>query len=82
MTCKVLRLFVNTATVDGKYSLLSRDNLLQSIQMDLPQEQKTFSELFCAFFISASNFEPFQKKKMTLRADVSPKYRTPKAVVR
>ena len=41
--CKVLRLFVNTLTADDKYSLLNRDNLTQPIQMQLSQEQKTFS---------------------------------------
>ena len=43
MICKVLRLFVNTQTADDKYSLLNRDNLTQPIQMQLSQEQKTFS---------------------------------------
>ena len=35
---------------------------MQQIQTDLSQEQETFSEFFCAFFKSASNFEHFQKK--------------------
>ena len=33
--CKILGLFVNTLTTGEKYSLLIRDNLTQSIQMQL-----------------------------------------------
>ena len=81
MTCKDLRLFVNTLTADDKYSLLNRDNLMQPIQMHLSQKQKSFSELFCKFFKSRSNFEHFLKK-MTLIAYVALKLRSPKDVVR
>ena len=56
-------------TADEKHSLLNRDNLTESIQMYLFQKQKTFSEFFCAFFKSTSNFEHF-KEKMTLIAYV------------
>ena len=41
--CKILGLFVNTMTADDKHSLLNRDNLRQSIQMQLCQKQTTFS---------------------------------------
>ena len=54
---------------------------MQPIQMDLPQEQKTLSKLFCAFFISASNFQSFQTK-VNLIAYVSPKLGTMKDVFR
>ena len=60
--CKILGLFVNTLTDDGKYSLLYRDNLTQQIQILLSQKQKTFSQFFCAFLKSTLNFEIFQKK--------------------
>ena len=50
-------------------------------EMHLSQQQKTFSQFFCAFFKSTTNFEHFQKK-MTLIAYVSPKLQTPKYVVR
>ena len=60
--CKILGLFVNTLTDDGKYSLLYRDNLTQPIQILLSQKQKTFSEFFAAFSKSTLNFEHFQKK--------------------
>ena len=41
--CKILGLFVNTLTVDDKYSLLKKDNLTQTIQMELSKKEKTFS---------------------------------------
>ena len=62
VTCKISRLFPNTLSADGKYSLLNRDNLTQPIQMQLSRKQKTFSEFFCAFLKSSLNFEHFQKK--------------------
>ena len=59
---KILRLFVNTLTDDHKYSLLYRDNLMQKIQIQLSQKQKTFAQFFAAFLKSTLNFEHFQKK--------------------
>ena len=41
--CKILGLFLNTLTTDGKYSLLNRDSLKQPIQMQLSNKQKFFS---------------------------------------
>ena len=61
--CKISRLFPNTLSADGKYSLLNRDNLTQPIQMQVPQKQKTFSQFFSSFFKSSLNFEHFQKKR-------------------
>ena len=80
MTCKVLRLFVDTWTVDDKYSLLNRENSMQAIQMHLSEKPKTFVVFLCAFFKSKSSFEHFQKK-MTLIDYVFSKLRTPKNVV-
>ena len=60
--CKILGLFVNTLTDDGKYSLLYRDNLTQQIQILLAQKRKTFSHFFSAFLKSTLNFPHFQKK--------------------
>ena len=54
-------MFVNTATADDKYAVLSRDNLKEPIQMHLSEKQKKFSQIFFAFFQSTSNFEHFQK---------------------
>ena len=60
--CKILGLFVNTLTDDGKYSLLYRDNLTQQIQILLSQKPKTFSKLFSEIFKPTLNFEHFEKK--------------------
>ena len=62
VTCKMLRLFSNSLSADGKYSLLNRDNLTTPIQMQLSRKQKTFSEFFAAFLKSSLNFEHFLKK--------------------
>ena len=62
VTCKISRLFPNTLSADGKYSLLNRHNLTQSIQMQLSRKQKTFSEFFSAFLKSSLNFEHLLKK--------------------
>ena len=80
MTCKVLRLFVDTWTFDDKYSLLNRENSMQAIQMHLSEKPKTFVVFLCAFFKSKSNFEHFQIK-ITLIDYVFSKLRTPKNVV-
>ena len=47
---KILRVFVNTLTVDDKHYVLKRDNSTQPIQMQLWQKQKCFAEfIFFAF---------------------------------
>ena len=68
-------------TADGKHYLLNRDNLTQATQMQLSQKQKTFSELFLACLKLILNFEHFPKR-MTVIADLFPKLRAPKNVVR
>ena len=60
--CKISRLFPNTLSADGKYSLLDRDNLTQRIQRQFFQKQKNFSDFFTSFLKSSSNLESFQKK--------------------
>ena len=62
VTWKISRLFPNTLSADGKYSLLNRDNLTQPIQMQVSRKQKTFFQFFAAFLISHLNFELFQTK--------------------
>ena len=62
MIHKILRLFVNTLTVNDKHYLLNRDNLTQPIQMQLSQKQKTFSEFFFAFLKSILNYKHLPKK--------------------
>ena len=60
--CKILGLFVNTLTDDGKYSLLYRDNLTQEIQILLCQKPKNFSQISSKSLKPTLNFENFQKK--------------------
>ena len=62
VTCKISRLFPNTLSADGKYSLLNRDNLTEPIQMQLSRKQKTVSQFFSASLKASLSFEPFQKK--------------------
>ena len=59
---QISRLFPNTLGADGKYSLLNRDNLTQSIQMQLSRKQKTFSDFVSAFSKSSLNVKFFFKK--------------------
>ena len=76
-TWKFFTPFLNTSTADDKYSLISRDNWKETIQIQLSQKQNIFSTFSCAFFESALNFEYFQKI-MTLIAYVFPKLPTTK----
>ena len=62
MIHKILRLFVNTLTINDKHYLLNRENLTQPIQIQLSQKQKTFSEFFFAFLKSILNFKHLPKK--------------------
>ena len=62
MICKILGLFLNRLTTSDKYSFVNRDNLMQPIQMQLSKKQKTFCQVFSAFFKSISHFEYFEKK--------------------
>ena len=80
-TSKVFSRFPNTLTTGDNYSLVSRDNWMQTIQMHLSQKQKIFCEFFGAFFESELNLEHFQKKR-TLIAYVFPELPTKKNVLR
>ena len=62
MLSKIVRVLVNALTADDKHWLLNRESLMQPIQMQLSQKQKTFSEVFFAFSKSILNFEYFSKK--------------------
>ena len=79
-TWKFFRPFLNTLTANDKYSLISKDKWMETIQMHLSQKQINFSEFFSACFESALNFENF-KKNMTLIAYVFPKLPTTKDVL-
>ena len=62
MIQKILRLFVNTLTVDEKHYLFNRDNLTRTIQIQLPQKQKNFCQFFVAVGKSILNFKNLPKK--------------------
>ena len=59
---KILRLFVNTLTVNDKHYLLNRDNLTQPIQIQLFEKQEIFSQFFFAFLKSILNSKHLPKK--------------------
>ena len=59
----IIGLFVNTWTADHKYPVPDCENLPLPIQIQLSQEQKTFSRFFIQFMESPSSFEDFQKKE-------------------
>ena len=76
---KILRIFLNTFTADDKYSVLNRDSLTQPIQSKYLKKI-----LFLDFFLKFWNVDEILnilKKKITLRANLFPKLRTPKNVV-
>ena len=79
-TAKFFRPFLNTLTADDRYSLISKNKWMETIQMHLSQKAKIFSELFGAFLESVLNFQHFQKK-ITLIAYVFPKLTTTKEVL-
>ena len=81
VTHKILRVFVNTLTVDEKYYLLNRDNLTQPIQMQLSEKQKNFLNFFFAFLKSILNFKHLPKK-ISLIAYVFREIPVPKNMVR
>ena len=62
MIDKILRLFLNTLTVNDKYYVFNRDNLPQPIKMQLALKQKTSSEFFFAFLNSILNFRHLPTK--------------------
>ena len=80
-TWKFFSRFFNTLTADDKYSLISTDNWMQTIQMHLSQKQNILSQFLTAFFQSSLNFEHFEKK-MTLITYVFPKLPITKKVLR
>ena len=57
---------MNTMTAYDKHYLLNRDNLMQTIQMQVSQKEKTFSQFFFfAFSKSILNVKHFLKKDDT-----------------
>ena len=81
MIHKILRLLINTLTVDEKHYLLTRENLTQTIQIQLSQKQKTFFLFVFAFLKSKINFKHLLKN-VTLIADVFSEKLGPENMVR
>ena len=63
VTSEIFRLFVNTLTLDVKYSRRNMQIFWQILQTLLPQEEKTFYGLFIAFPKCAWNLEHSEKKR-------------------
>ena len=59
---KILRVFVNTLTVNGKHYMLNRDNLTQPIQMQLSEKQKKIFRFFFVFLKSILKVKHLPKK--------------------
>ena len=59
---EILAVFVSTLSADAKYPDQDYENLLRSIQMQLFEKSKAFSQLFLPFLESTSNFEHFERK--------------------
>ena len=60
---KILWLLFDPLTVDDKYALLNRGNLLQHFQIQLSHKRKIFSEFSFAFSKFGFNFKHFQNKR-------------------
>ena len=63
---KILGVFVNTLTADGMYPLEDWENLTLSMQMQLSEKRKTFSEFFVPFLESTGNFKHFEINMMVI----------------
>ena len=60
-----------TLPAGEKYPLLNTENLTISIQMQLSQKKKTFSQFFAAFLKSRLNFKCFEIKDDPYRFCIS-----------
>ena len=60
-TWKFFSRFLNILTIGDNYSLVSRDNWMQTIQMHLSIKGKIFSEFLSTFLESALIYEHFEK---------------------
>ena len=56
-TWELFSRFFNTLTTGDNYSLITRDNWMQKIQMHLSQKQNVFPQFFAAVLEFALNFE-------------------------
>ena len=58
----LLGVFVNTLTAAGKNPVQDCENLELTIQMQVSQKLKAFSQLFVSFLESAWNLKHFEKE--------------------
>ena len=58
----ILGHFVNTLTINDKYSLPNSENFPQLIQMQLSKKQIIFFQIFSSFLISISILKHFEKR--------------------
>ena len=59
---EILGVFLNILTSNGKYTVQDVENLQLSIEIQLSEKRKTFSQFFVLFVESTSNFKHFEKK--------------------
>ena len=59
---KILSVFLNKLTTDGKYPGQDWENLELPMQMQLSEKWKTFSQFFVPFLESTSIFKYFEKR--------------------
>ena len=59
---EILGVFLNILTSNGKYTVQDVENLQLSIEIQLSEKRKTFSQFFVLFVESTSNFKYFEKK--------------------
>ena len=60
---QILRLFVNTLTLDDKYSRRNMQTFWQQVQTPLSQKKETFFRFFIEFLKCAWNLEHSEKKE-------------------
>ena len=78
---EIFGVFVNTMTADGKYPVEDCENLPLSIQMQLSEKQKKFSD-FSLHFLNLNKKLNILKKKICVIVNVFPKLQTVKKLVR
>ena len=59
---EILGVFLNILTSNGKYTVQDVENLQLSIEIQLSEKRKTFSQFFVLVVESTSNFKHFEKK--------------------
>ena len=64
-TLKFFSRFLNTLTADDKYSLISRDNWMETTEMHLSQKQNVFFLILFLTFRIWIKFRKFSKKDET-----------------